>query len=142
MTPEQWKEVERDLSHPYGTVHLVADGHKITAQVQRMKNLRYCVAVFIDGQIDWNLCHAKEPGDAPKFWRPRKRFLFSAAKRADAAQKAKKRGMPADIKRIWNDMATAAMESLDPTWPNAKAWCSHLRKHCTSVERVTMDAEA
>lgn len=136
MTPTEWKEVEAKLSHPYGVVRLTADGVRITAEVQPAKGLRYCIAVFIDGKIDWNLCHDKEPGDARKFWRPTKRFLYPAKERAEALAQANKRGMPAEIKKSYQRLATASMEYLSPTWPNAKAWCRHLRKHCTSIEQV------
>lgn len=136
MTPSQWKDIENRLSYPFGAVTMQADGYRITAEVRRAKGLRYCIAVFIDGVIDLKLCSCPE-GEAPrKFWRERKRYLYSAAKRAEFAKLGKRRGMPADLRKRWNDMSEAAITTMDPIWPNAKALCRHLRKTCTSIEEV------
>jgi hypothetical protein len=139
MTPSQWKEVEERLSHPYGRAVLQADGHRVVAEVRPYKGLRYCVAVFIDGVIDWKWVDGKH-APARKFWRERKHYLYSAAKRAEAAKQAKKRGMSAGLRQWWADQAEAHFIQFDPLWPNAKALCRHLRKTCAEVSVVEESA--
>ncbi|ENO80313.1 hypothetical protein [Thauera sp. 63] len=142
MTPEDWKQVEADLSSPYGCVRLRADDHVITLVVERGKGLRYVVAAYINGVIQWVKTHHPEPDAIErKFWRARFCYLYSASKRAEASAKAKKRGMPKEIMAIWKNIAEGGFEILDPTWPNAKALCRHLRKTCAAVERLS-DHEA
>ena len=136
MTPAEWKDIEAKLSHPYGAVTLQADGYRVTAEVRPGKGLRYCIAVFIDGKIEWKLCLDTEAEGPRKFWRERKRYLYSAAQRAEAAKQAKKRGMPADLRDYWKRVSEAASITMDPTWPNARDFCRHLRKTCTSIEVV------
>lgn len=136
MTPEQWKEVEQKLSYPYGFARLLADGHKITAEVQRGKGLRYCIAVFIDGKIDWAATREPEGEPHRKFWRLKRSYLYTAPERAQFAANAKKRCMPAHFKKRYAEMAESSFEMLDPSWPSAKLLCRHLRKTCTSVEMV------
>lgn len=134
MTPSQWKDIEAQLSNPFGVVTLQADGYRVTAAVKPAKGLRYCVAVYINGLIEWKLCNDLEAEAPRKFWRQRKRYLYSAAKRAEAVKQAKKRGMPADLRDWWKRMSEAASITMDPTWPNAKDFCRHLRKTCTNIE--------
>lgn len=134
MTPEQWQYVEERLSYPLGTVTLLADGYRVTAEVRPAKGLRYCIAVFINGYIEWKLCQDTEAEGPRKFWRERKRYTFSAAERAEFAKQAKKRGMPADLRARLKRMSEAVVVIMDPLWPNAKGFCRHLRKTCTSIE--------
>ena len=142
MTPQDWKDIEAALGYPYGHVRLRADDHVITLVVERGKGLRYVVVAYINGVIQWGKTQQPEPDAIErKFWRARFCYLYSASKRAEAAAKAKKRGMPEDIKAIWKDVAEAGFEALDPMWPNAKALCRHLRKTCAQVERLP-DREA
>lgn len=132
MTADEWKQVESRLSHPYGRAVLEADGHRLTCEVRPYKGLRYCIVVFIDGYMNAKWTDGSfEP--ARKFWRKRKRYLYSAARRSEAARRAQKRGIPADIREIWAGIAEAHIIQFDPSWPNAKALCRHLRKACTEV---------
>lgn len=135
MTPEQWKQIEHDLSFAHGRARIKADGHVITMDVRPEKPLKFVIAVFIDGKIEWKRTHAPAP-DAPerKFWRVKKVYLSSPAKRAEYSALAKKRGTPKEMKALYEAWATEGFEMLDPSWPNAKALCRHLRKHCTAVE--------
>ena len=135
MTPEQWKKIEHDLSFAYGCARIKADGHVITMEVRQEKPLKFVIAVFIDGKIEWKRTQEPAPDASErKFWRLKKAYLSSPAKRAEYSAIAKKRGTPKNIKAIYEKGATEHFEMLDPTWGSAKALCRHLRKHCTAVE--------
>lgn len=142
MDQKQWKEVEQALSHPYGRARLLADGHTLDMIVERGKGLRYVVAVYIDGVIEWKHSISKEDGPHRKFWRSRKIYIASAAKRAEYASLAKKRGMPADLKKMYAEWAASSREIFVPTFPSAAALCRHLRKTCASVELAPAEVPA
>lgn len=137
MTPQDWKEVETKLGTPYGRARLRADGHVITLQVERAKGLRYVVVAYIDGVIEWEKTRSPE-ADAieRKFWRSRRHYLHTAKVRAEYAAQAKRRGMPPEIKASYARQAEVSFEHLDPTFPSGKAACAHLRKHCSTLERL------
>ncbi|MDX9717203.1 MAG: hypothetical protein RBT67_07505 [Thauera sp.] len=143
MTPQDWKDIEQAIAYPYGRAKLRVDGHELTLAVELWKRLRYVVVVYIDGKIQWGRTSRPE-ADAieRKFWRARRIYLYSAKQRAHAADQAKKRRMPADLRAYWTRQAEASFEMLDPTFASGKAACAHLRKHCTAIERVRDDAEA
>lgn len=139
MSPQAWKDIEQALSHPYGGVRLRADGHVLGLMVERGKGLRFVVAVYIDGSIDFKRC-ARPEHDAieRKFWRPKRAYLHTNKQRAEYAAMAKKRGLPAEIKQQYTRWAEASVEILEPFWPDARALCRHLRKHCTEFERLPL----
>lgn len=137
MTPQDWKDIERELGYPYGHARLRADGHVINLLVQRGKGLRYVVAVYVDGFIDGNKMTRPEPDAVErKFWRVRRHYLHSAKIRAEYAARAKRRGMSPEIKASYARQAEASFEILVPVWPDAKSLCRHLRKTCAHVERL------
>lgn len=137
MSPEDWKAIEHELAHPYGRARLLADGHELTLVVERGKGLRYVIAVYIDGKIEWRKTVRPAADDVErKFWRTRRIFVYPPKVRAHAAAQAAKRGMPAEARGIWKRKAEASFEMLDPTFASGKAVCSHLRKTCTQVERL------
>jgi len=55
MTKEDWQYVERELADPYGYIKLKIDGYEVTVNVEPEKNLKYILAIYIDGKIkmDW-----------------------------------------------------------------------------------------
>lgn len=137
MTPQDWKDIERELGYPYGRARLRADGHVITLVVERGKGLRYVVSVYIDGVIEGCKLTRPEPEAVErKFWRARRHYLHSAKIRAEYARKAKLRGLPPEIKACFARQAEASFEMLDCAWPDAKSLCRHLRKTCAQVERL------
>lgn len=136
LTKEQWAKVESDLSHSYGSVKLRCDGHEIHATVEREKGLRYVVAVYIDGWIkgEW---FKGEPEHVRKFWREHCSFLWKPKARAEAAKRLKQRGLPKDVRDWYRGVAEKKTDPMWlPSWPNAKALCRHLRKTCTTIERI------
>lgn len=137
MNPQDWKDIEQALATPYGRARVLADGHELTLVVERSKGLRYVVAVYVDRKIEWKKTIRPE-ADAieRKFWRSKRTFLYGSKERAHAAAQAKKRGMPEEVRKIWARQAEASFESLDPTFPGGKAACAHLRKHCSTLERL------
>lgn len=137
MTPQDWKDIEQKLSTPYGRARVLADGHELTLAVERSKGLRYVVAVYIDRKIEWGKTVRPEADAVErKFWRCKRTFLYGPKVRAEAAEMAKKRGVDAEIKKIYARQAEASFEMLDPTFPSGKAACAHLQKHCATVERL------
>ena len=44
--------------------------------------------------------------------------------------------MPKEVREICARQAEASFDHLDPTFPSGKAACAHLRKHCSTLERL------
>ncbi len=82
LTKEQWKQVEINLSGPFGEVELLADGYRLTLQVQRYKALRHCITV---GKLKGEWFKGEAP-EAKKFCRESRRWLYPAKKREEAAK--------------------------------------------------------
>lgn len=139
LTKEQWSEIEEALSYPYGRVALRCDGHDITAAVERGKGLRYVIAVYIDGYIRWQQTKG-EPDHVRKFWREEKRYVWPTKKRQEATAALKKRGLGKELRDFYQRVAESVATLWVPLWPNAQALCRHLRKTCSSIERIQPEA--
>ena len=72
MSPAEWATVEAELQLPWGHVQLQCDQFKLTLQVAKVKNLRYTVCVYVDGQFRGIWCSNKHPCEEQRrFLRPR-----------------------------------------------------------------------
>lgn len=135
ISKEQWKQIEAELSHTFGSVDLVCDSYRVSAVVKQAGVLKQNIVVYVDGWIkgEWMTGDNER---ASKFYRETKRYLYSAKKRADAQVQAKKRGTPAILREWFESVATSQSSSLTPFWNNPKAFCRQLRKTCTAVDLV------
>lgn len=134
ISKEQWAEIEAQLSNIMGRVDLVCDGYRVNAIVEYSKMKMY-VAVYVNGEIKGEWTNGK--GEIPqKFCQVKKRYLYSAAKRAEAKKAATRRGMGADLRKWYTGVAESSITSWMPWWTNSKAFCRHIRKTCTSIEIV------
>jgi hypothetical protein len=103
LTPQQWKELEDSITE-WSPARLKVDGHDITIQLERYKNMQLCYSVYVDGYIrgEWS-DKASEIGQ--KFWRPMMMALVSAKsvksmERVFGKKKAKEMGYTTDKKLI------------------------------------------
>lgn len=134
LTKEQWKEIEGQLSSPYGRVELRCDGYEITADMQKLKNLRYCIAVYVDGVIkgEWMTGRHVIP---LKFHRERKMFIHSQKTRSEAKKKLANRRLD-KVSRGFYEGCLRHTSFWDPYWTSPSAFCRHIRKTCISIEIV------
>jgi len=136
ITKEQWAEIEKQLSGLMGRVDMLCDGYKVSAQVEKNK-MTLVVTIYVDGYIRGEWLFNKNGSEIPlKFHQEKKRFGFSAKFRALLAKQAKSKYFNKDER----DKAAADSKKTSshywPHWPNAKAFCRHIRKTCTSIELV------
>lgn len=136
LTKEQWADIEQQLSGLFGRVTLTCDGYQVTAAVQPIKTHRQGIVIFVDGYFkgEW---HKGECEEARKFLRPTKKFLFPAAERAKFAKQAKSRGFDAEFRKYLTEQAEAHFIFWSAYWTNAKDFCRHIRKTCSSIELRT-----
>lgn len=136
ISKEQWAEIEKHLSGVFGRVELLCDGYKITAEIQKNK-MKLVVSVYVDGVIKGEWIFNKGDSEIPrKFHQEIKRFAFSAKYRAHLIKSSKSKLYTKEMRA--KDAADAVRTSSHwwPHWPNAKAFCRHIRKTCTSIEIV------
>lgn len=52
ITKEEWEEVRKELSHPFGCVKMTCDDHEVTIHIERKGNsLTYGIVVYVDSLI-------------------------------------------------------------------------------------------
>jgi hypothetical protein len=121
MTNEEWKEVEENLSHPYGSSKLIIDGYKITIQVQPTKKLHYELIVFINGTFNIKYC-IDDCEERKRFTRQIKKYLLKKKVRDDI-EKWNKRAIKAKMK----PMEYAKQYTIySPFWPSFSTLKKHL----------------
>jgi hypothetical protein len=133
-TKEQWATIEGELSRPFGRVELVADGYPVIAQVQAIAPLQFGIMIFVDGvsKGEW---FKGEADEARKFLQQKKRYLNSAAKRAQAQKMLRKR-IGAELKDWYRGVAEKSISLWSLYWTNAKAMTRQWRKTCTDITVV------
>lgn len=127
MTPEDWKEVENALASPFSYVKLNVDGYAVTIGHALEKPLKYCLAVYIDGEfkMEWALndCDIHR-----RFCRRRTKSLLTAKDK-----KALKREKKAFREKVEKKMTC---EWYSPYWNTVRSLKSHLTKNNKSIELI------
>lgn len=133
VTKEQWQKIERELSRDFGRVQLQCDGYQVMARIQAIAPLRQGIVVYVNGWVsgEWMRGEAEQ---ARKFHRPMKRYLYGRKYREEAKKKARSRRLPPELRQFWSRNADAHVTVWVPYWPNARAFCRHLRKTCGAIE--------
>lgn len=129
------------LNHAYGRLELNCDGHRVTAEVQPVKPLRYEIFVFVDGVLkgEWFFTDRPVPDFAPKFYRETQRYVFSHKMRDHMRKCAASKD--AEIRKFGKDR-DKKYTVRHATWPSGRAFQAHLAKTCTSIELASDDAAA
>jgi hypothetical protein len=136
-TKEQWKEIEQQLSGPFGEVKLKADGYNLTFQVRGYSALRQCIAVFVDGVSKGEWWSGEAP-EAKKFCRERRVWLYSAKHREEAKIKLKSRRLDAFLREHYTRVAEKFTAIWAPFWNTPTSLTRHLRKTCADAEIVSL----
>jgi hypothetical protein len=125
LTTENWSKVERRLENPYDLVKLKIDGYNVTIAHARVKPLKYCLIVYIDGKfkMEWllNDCDIRR-----RFCRRRTKSMLTANQK-----KALKRERKAFREEVEKKMT---LEWYEPYWNTVKTLKSHLIKNNKSIE--------
>lgn len=135
ITKEQWQGIETQLSGDFGRVKLRADGYEIAASIERLKPLKFCIAVYVDGYIKGEWMNGKDDRDL-KFYHEKRGFVFSVKSRNDAKKKLLDRRLDKRIRAFYQNMVEGCYSVWEPYWTNPAAFCRHIRKSCTSIELI------
>lgn len=139
MTPQEWDQFSSSLSYPYGQFRLMADGTKLTIQVELWSKtaLSYKLLVYIDGQIEWR--NMFKPDElAKKFWKMRMKRVYSAQNKASILKGADKQMQKFLIKELKLD---ATRECYEPYFSTPAALKKHLMANCRQIEVYRDPAE-
>lgn len=140
LSKDQWQEIEKSLSHPYGFVKLKCDGYVINAVVEKYKGLKYCLVVYVDGVFEGKWMDGKDER-ALKFHCKRRSYALAGSKRAEALKEIKRRSLNKELKNFYQKWLDKYIDTWMPFWPNAKSFCRHIRKTCQSIEFINRDAD-
>lgn len=135
VTKEQWAEIERQLSGPYGRVELKADGYDLVLRVEGYTVLRQCVAVYVNGVLKGEWFKGEAP-EARKFCCEKRSWVWSAKMREEAKQKLKSRRLDPILREHYTRVAERFSTVWMPAWLNPKSLTRHLRKSCTDISVV------
>lgn len=136
ISKEQWAEIENQLSRVFGRAELICDGYKINAEVQTSK-MKLVVVIYVDGVFKGEWVINKGDSEIPrKFLQEKRRFVFTAKYRALLVKQSKSKCFSKEERAQCAEDAKKASVYWLPWWPNAKAFCRHIRKTCTSIEIV------
>lgn len=130
LTKDQRAEIERELSTPFGTVKLTADGHELTLRVVPVKPLKYAVSVYVDGWLRGEWWKAESDIGA-KFWCRRVRNCFPQKEQLAFRKALGKRAGEKMIER-------GTYVRHEPFFVTARACLASLQRTCASIEVVSI----
>lgn len=137
LTKEQWKQIEQQLSGPFGRVELKADGYALALKVEGAGPLKQCIMVYVNGWVRGEWVKGGCP-EADKFCRIKRSHVWSAKHRARAEQELKKRRLDACLRDHYERVAGSVVTAWLPYWTSPASLARHLRKTCADVEIVEL----
>lgn len=135
LSKEQWQVIEKQLSFPYSKVKLKCDEYEVSAVVEKIKGLKFCVTVYVDGVYrgEWMDGKHEQP---LKFHRKMRRYFLNGKKRQYCIRELSKRGIPAASKKMYRKWLDQYHEYWVPFFPSARSFCRHIQKTCTNIELI------
>lgn len=125
MTKEEWQYVERELSAPYGYVKLKIDGYEVTVNVEPEKNLKYVLAVYVDGKIKMKWID-EDCDIRKKFFQKHTKSLLTAKDKKKLSRE-RKAVRDAVQKKMQYDY-------YSPWWTSFRSMKSHFIKNNSDIE--------
>lgn len=135
ITKEQWVDIERRLSSPFGRVDLIADGYALVLQVEGYKALRQCIVVYVNGEWKGEWVKGEAP-EARKFCCEKRKWTWSAKLREVAKSKLKSRRLSPDLREHYTRVVEGFAAIWTPFWDSPKSLTRHLRKTCADISVV------
>lgn len=134
MTDEQWKKVENEIKGLYFSIKLKVDGYDICLQPVRKSDLKYCIAVYVNGSIkgEWvmNDCEIRT-----KFYNCRTKCLFNK-KGVDEILKGLRKKERERVEKECKEKYT--YKYYDPYFYSFKTLKTHFIKNNTSIELISI----
>lgn len=133
LSKEEWAGVEERLTGRFGSVRLTCDGYRVDAVIGQIAAMKLGIVIYVNGSWkgEWMRGEAEE---AKRFFRPVKRYLYTAKRRQELLKLSRMSCVTAEDRKTFTDMATHSTTTFYPYWTNAKAFCRNLRRTCQSIE--------
>lgn len=131
MTKEEWAKAENEMSTPYGMVDLKIDGYDVSLRIARNGNLKYCIAVYVNGyiKVEWALndCEIRR-----KFYCKHTNSLLSQKEKNKLKKESKA------VRSMVMDCYNGKIDYnwYEPYFCSFKTLKSHFIKNNTSIEMV------
>jgi hypothetical protein len=132
MTNEEWKTVEDELKSPFGHAKLKCDGYEVALVVQRYKELKFRITIYVDGWIKGKYV-TEDSEIRRKFMCPRSKYVYSAKSRIEA-KKMKKKEL--ELLKSKGFDPWRKITYWTPFWSSFRSLKSHLRKNCETIELI------
>lgn len=127
MTDEEWGNVEKSLSRPYGHAKFMIDGYTVDVAVQPEKKLKYVLTVYVNKKCALYTC-VNDCDIRSRFYYPSKRSSLSAADK----QKLKK------VSKARRESITqmAAYTAYSPFWGSFSRMKAHFIRNNQSIRLI------
>jgi hypothetical protein len=136
LTKEQWAQIEKSLSHPWGAARLTVDGYDVKLEVRRVsqRTMKYEIAVFIGGDIkgQWIM---RDCDERRRFYRPVVTKVHNKKQR-ESLLKIPKKTLAKWAKENKNFDPDATFIIYSPTWLTFAPLRRHLEANNDSIELV------
>ena len=132
MTSQEWKEIEKTLSRPYGLVTIEADGHTVDFIVIETGTLKYGIFVQKHGaKALYDVMRDPETkAEYSKFYPVLSRYVHKPNERKRLSKISK--GL---LKEVGID-PHQKYSYMVHTWSSPKRLISHLKKNCENIKLV------
>lgn len=129
ISKDDWKGIEERLDHAYGSAKLKVDGYEISLSVEKGKNLRYEIMVYVNGWFrgEWlnNDCEERR-----RFFRRRSFYVYKRKQRESLRKLSK---------RLQKQMGIDLDKKLayyTPYWPSFKPLKAHLLRNNKDIKWI------
>lgn len=131
ITKEEWSRIENVLTGAFGRVELLIDGFNVTLNIERVRNLKYGIMTYVNGEFRgaWMM---EDSEIGAKFYRPNTRFINNSKLRAELIKIWGGKRCPKHRLEEINKKITLH----DPVWNCAKKMRCHLVKHNTDISII------
>lgn len=130
LSKQQKAVLVEQLSHPWGRVHLMCDGYRISLVVEKSRGLSYRVVTYINGEWKGVWCIGHESHPEQKFLN---RIERPVATPSDKAKMEKIVGKRVVAKDPW---FSKTLVTYGVSWASGRSAIYHLCRVCDSVEVI------
>ena len=135
MTKEQWADIQERVGLMLSDVNLVCDGYLVKPHVER-SGMKLAIAVYVNGYIRGSDMWFGKENEIENMGEVARKF-HHWIKRRMPAKKMKQYEAIFGKRECKKRGYHLAHVSTRPYFPSAKAFVSHIKKHCETVEEIS-----
>lgn len=136
-TKEQWEEIAKEMNSLFGSVHLKCDGYLLSTKMERDKNNRLYIVVYINGYIRGKWIEVVD--DPEQFSDIPKRFYRHSSRQRMSAKELKVWEKLIGKRECKKKGYYGRRYLSEPGWLKPGPLIRHLKKYNTNIQVLTAD---